>query len=187
MATGGERPGGAGSGPGAGGAEPSRPRDRRATHRAAIEIPAVLDLGTREVHCTIRDLSVQGIALSLKESIPPGMVVRVVFRLPNARQPVEVTSVLVRASGGREEGRVGLQFVQPNADSVRAIETFVARNRTDRPFSGATRGGRAPAEAARQGSGDSLSGLYRKAVDEVATAEKRQRGFFARWRRGGKS
>ena len=187
MATEGKMPDGAADGAAAGGAAPPRPRDRRATHRAAIEIPAVLDLGTRQVHCTIRDLSVQGIALSLRESIPPGMVVRVVFRLPNARQPVEVTGVLVRASGGRAEGTVGLQFVQPSADSVRAIETFVARNRSDRPFSGAARGGRAPAEVERKGKGDSLSGLYRKAVDDVAAAEKRQRGFFARWRRGGRS
>lgn len=179
-------PNSVGNGPGAG-APPRAPRDRRATHRAAIEIPAVLNLGTREVHCTIRDLSVQGIALSVKESIPPGMVVRITFRLPNSRQPVEVTSVMVRASGGGAESTIGLQFVQPNADSVRVIETFVDRNRSDRPFSGAARGGRARVEGERQGTGDSLSGLYRKAVDEVAAAKKRRRGFFARWRRGGKS
>ena len=86
----------AGSGAGA-------PRDRRATSRAAIEIPAVLHVGTQELACSVRDLSIKGIALTLKESVAPGMVVRVVFRLPNSRQPVSVSGTLTRQSGSRSE------------------------------------------------------------------------------------
>ena len=173
---------GPGNDAGSGGRRPAGPRDRRATHRAAIEIPAVLQVGNRDIHCSIRDLSTQGIALALKESVAPGMVVRVVFRLPNSRQPVEVTGVLVRSAGGRTDNTVGLQFVQPDADSVRVIETFVARNRSDRPFSR----GRGPDTARVQTSESaaSLKGLYQAAVDDVVEKPGKRRGLLARWRRG---
>lgn len=182
-----------GKGAGGGAAGPARPRDRRATHRAAIEIPAVLRVGNRNLDCSIRDLSTKGIALSLKESVAPGMVVRVVFRLPNARQPVEVAGVLVRQVGGRMESTVGLEFIDPGADALRDIRTFVERNRSDLPFSRRERGpGKTGPDTARVvvgesgGSAASLRGLYRKAVDDVAEKGGERRGLLARWlRRGG--
>ena len=165
------------------------PRDRRATHRAALEIPAVLHVGTRHVDCSIRNLSREGIALAVKESVAPGMVVRVVFRLPNARQLVEVAGVLVRTGGGRSENVVGLQFIEPNADAVRVIDTFVARNRSDLPFS--ERPPEAPTapgvEVVDSRPTESLEGLYKRAVSDVAEKGGKRRGLFARWRRRGKS
>ncbi len=161
-----------GSGQGA-----SAPRDRRASHRAAIEIPAALHIGSRRIDCSIRNLSAQGIALAIRESVAPGMVVRVVFRLPNARQPVEVAGVLVRSVGGRDGNTLGLEFIEPDADTVRTIKTFVARNRTDRPFSRADGPGRA---------GDALEGLYERAVSEVAEKTGKRRSLFDRWKRRGK-
>lgn len=163
------------------------PRDRRATHRAAIEIPASIHLGSRRIGCSIRNLSAQGIALTSRESVAPGMVVRVVFRLPNARQPLDVAGVLVRSVGGRDGATVGLQFIEPDADAVRAIETFVARNRSDRPFSGGG-GAAAPAKdgGGRERRADPLAGLYKRAVSEVAEKSGKRRGLFARWRRRGK-
>ncbi len=164
--------------------KPVRPRDRRATHRAGIEIPAVIQLGMREVACSVRDLSTRGISLVVKESLAPGMVVRAVFRLPNARRPVEVTGVLVRQAGGRDKTTVGLQFVEPDADSVRIIRTFVGRNRSDRPFSRG--GGRDTARIEAGKSAASLQGLYEKAVDDVGEKGRKRRGFLARWlHRGG--
>jgi hypothetical protein len=173
-------------GRGAPGGRSGAPRDRRATHRAAIEIPAVLKMGAREVHCTIRDLGSQGVAVAVRESIAPGMVVRVVFRLPNARQPVEVAAVPLRSDGARREGRVGLSFIDPAPDAVRAIETFVARNRSDQPFSR-----RRAAAAGTPGAGTSESGhlldeLYNRAVSEVDEMGSRRPGVFERWRRRGR-
>ena len=159
------------------------PRDRRVTHRAAIEIPAVLHVGTREVDCSIRDLSSRGIALALKESVAPGMVVRVVFRLPNSRQPVQVSGVLVRTGGGRQDSTVGLQFIEPDADSVRVIDTFVARNRSDQPFSRDRARGPGATSADKSESGAPLEGLYKKAVTEVGEKTGKRRGLFDRWRR----
>lgn len=164
------------------GQSPGAPRDRRATHRAAIEIPAVMHVGTRVVDCSIRNLSTQGIALAIGESVAPGMVVRVVFRLPNARQPVEVAGVLVRTVGGLDDSTIGLQLIEPSADSVRVLETFVARNRSDQPFSLGRADGRRAAGADRSKSGARLDGLYKKAVDEVAEKPGKRRGLFARLR-----
>lgn len=160
------------------------PRDRRASHRAAIEIPAALHLGSRRIDCSIRNLSAQGIALSIRESVAPGMVVRVVFRLPNARQPLEVAGVLVRSIGGRDGSTLGLQFIEPDADAVRAIETFVARNRSDGPFS---RGGaRGAAGGGRGRAGDRLERLYEKAVSEGAETSGKRWSLLERWRRRGR-
>lgn len=174
---------GSAKGPGGPRTAVGAPRDRRATHRAAIEIPAVLHVGTREVGCSIRNLSAQGIALALPESVAPGMVVRVVFRLPNSRQPVEVAGVLVRTVGGQHESTVGLQFIDPSADAVRVIDTFVARNRSDQPFSRERPSGRPAAEDEGNKSGARLEGLYKKAVDEVADKPGRRRGLFDLWRK----
>lgn len=164
------------------GASGGLPRDRRATARADIEIPAVLRVGTRDVACTIRNLSTQGIALAVTESVAPGMVVRVVFRLPNARQPIEVSGILVRIDGGRLLGTVGLQFIEPGADSVRDISTFVTRNRSDLPFSGRPAGARKSGRPDKSESGASLGGLYKRAVKEVAEKRAKRGGLFARWR-----
>jgi hypothetical protein len=163
------------------------PRDRRATHRAAIEIPAILHVGTREVACTVRDLSRQGIALVVKGSVAPGMVVRVGFRLPNSRQPVEVSGVLVRTDGGRHHSTIGLQFIEPNADAVRVIDTFVDRNRSDRPFSRRPARGRRLAGVDTSESGAALDGLYKKAVSDIDEKGGRRRGLFARWLHRAKS
>ena len=175
------------SGDSAGGSPPrppgsARPRDRRGTPRAAIEIPAVMRVGGREVNCSIRDLSTGGIALAVRESVAPGMVVRVVFRLPNARQPVEIAGTLVRRVGGPSGSRVGLEFVEPDPDALRAIETFVQRNRSDRPFS---RGADGPDTSQVTASEDAaaLRGLYQRAVDEVIDVPGKRRGLFDRFRR----
>lgn len=113
------------------------------------------------------------------------MVVRVVFRLPNSRQPLDLAGVLVRSVGGRDGATLGLQFIEPDADAVRAIDTFVARNRSDRPFS---RAGAGPAKdgGGRDRAADPLEGLYRRAISEVAEKTGKRRGLFARWRRRGK-
>ena len=169
-----------GGSPGASGG-PGGPRDRRTTHRAAIEIPAILHMGGRRVDCSLRDLSTRGIALAMRESLAPGMVVRVAFRLPNARQPVEVAGVLVRQAGGRDDGTVGLEFVEPDADTMRIIETFVDRNRSDRPFSHRRLDGPDTERVEVSEDAARLRGLYRKAVDDVAEKPKR-RGLLARWR-----
>lgn len=160
------------------------PRDRRARHRAAIEIPAALHIGNRRIDCSIRNVSTQGIALAIREGVAPGMVVRVVFRLPNARLPVDVAGVLVRSGGGRGGSTLGLQFIEPDADAVRTIETFVARNRSDGPFARAA--GRGTAEGGRGRTGDPLKGLYEKAVSEVAGKASKRRGLLDRWWRRGK-
>ena len=160
------------------------PRDRRASHRAAIEIPATLHIGSRRIDCSIRNLSTQGIALAIRESIAPGMVVRVTFRLPNARQPVEVAGILVRSVGGRGGSTLGLQFIEPDADAVRTIRTFVTRNRSDRPFSLAA--GRGAGGGRGRAVGDPLEGLYKRAVSEVAEKTGKRRGLLDRWRRRGK-
>ena len=160
----------------------ARPRDRRGTHRAAIEIPAVMRIGGREVSCSIRDLSTGGIALAVRESVAPGMVVRIIFRLPNARQPVEISGTLVRRVGGPGESLVGLEFVEPDPDALRIIETFVLRNRSDRPFS---RGADGPDTSRVAASEDTaaLRGLYQKAVDEVIDKPGKRRSLFHRFRR----
>ena len=134
------------------------------------------------MNCTVRDLSTHGIALTLRESLAPGMVVRVAFRLPNSRQPVEVAGVLVRQAGGREEGTVGLEFVQPNADTMRVIETFVDRNRSDRPFFRRRLDGPDTKRVEVSEDAARLRGLYQQAVDDVAERPKR-RGLLDRWRR----
>ncbi len=173
-------------GHGASGGRSGAPRDRRATPRAAIEIPAVLKMGSREVPCTIRDLGSQGIAVAVRESVVPGMVVRVAFRLPNARQPVEVAAVPLRSDGGRGEGRVGLSFIDPDPDAVRAIETFVARNRSDQPFSRRRAAAVGTAGAGASESGQSLDDLYDRAVSAVDEKVDKRPGLFERWRRRGR-
>lgn len=153
---------------------PKRPRDRRATHRAAIEIPAVLHVGTREVGCSIRDLSTRGIALVVRESLAPGMVVRVGFRLPNSRQAIDVAGVLVRAAGGRGQSTLGLEFVEPDADTVRTIRTFVERNRSDSPFSQRRRRGPDTLRVTHREQAEALRGIYQKAVGDKAKTGKRR-------------
>ena len=169
--------------PGAPAAGSNGPRTRRVAHRAAIEMPAVLRLGTRDVHCRIHDLSTQGVGLEVKESLAPGMVVRVVFRLPNARQPIEITAVPVRSHGGGREAVLGLKFVEPGPYAVRAIETFVARNRSDQAFSRRRQAGTPVASPDRSESGAALDDLYREAVSEVAEKKDRRGGLWRRWLR----
>lgn len=177
-----------GGGPPEGAADPGRPRDRRTTHRAAIEIPAVLRVGDRRVTCTVRDLSTTGISLTTGERLAPGIVVRVAFRLPNARVPVEVSGSLVRQSGSRAESTVGLRLVEPDAETMRTIKTFVSRNRSDRPFS------RRPGGSGRPDPGEleisdgeaELRGLYRRAVDGVGKKPQGRRGLLDRLLRRGR-
>ncbi len=143
--------------------------------------------GTGEVACSVRDLSTRGMALVLKQGLAPGMVVRVSFRLPNARQPLEVAGVLVRAAAELGNSTVGLQFVEPDADVLRAIETFVRRNRSDRPFSRRRWSGPDTGPVVTSGSAASLRGLYKKAVAEVGKKDGRRRGLLGRWLRRDRS
>jgi hypothetical protein len=165
------------------------PRDRRGGPRAAIEIPAVLHMGTRALACSIRDVSIQGIGLAVGESVAPGMVVRIVFRLPSSPQPIEVAATLARVAGSRNERVVGLQFVEPSADALHAIGTFVSRNRSDQPFSHRRRAadGGAGAEADESDSSASLAKLYERAVSDVENKPPKRGGLLDRWLRRDKS
>ena len=142
----------------------------------------MLRVGERAVDCKIQDISTRGVALAIRGGLPPGMAVRVVFRLPNARQPLEVAGVVVRQAGARTKSTVGLELVDPDADTVRAIETFVARNRSDRPFSRDREG---PDTDRIQVAEDAaaLRGLYREAVDQGAEQRGGRWRLFDRWRR----
>ena len=158
------------------------PRDRRQTPRAALGIPGVLGVGTRQVGCSILDMSRQGIALVVKETVASGMVVRLNFRLPNSHRPVEVAGVLVRSNRGQDGTTVGLQLIEPDADALRVIDMFVARNRSDRPFSGVgDHGADESADASQSERDESLEGLYQEAVSGVSKNTEKRRGFFARW------
>lgn len=170
---------------GSGGGPPRRaaPRDRRAANRAAIEIPAQLRVGTRELPCTLRDVSLEGIALNIGENIAAGMVVQVAFRLPNSRQPLEVACAPVSSEGGRQRGVLGLRFVDPTPEVQRVIGTFVERNRSDLPFSRRPPARSVPAGGGREGAGEVLDDLYQRAVHEVGEKRDERRGLFARWRR----
>lgn len=160
----------------------SAPRDRRATHRAAIDIPAVLHLGEEEFPCTILDLSVQGMAVSHKGGVPADAAVRLVFRLPNARQPLEVAGIVLRREPGTRSATLGIRLILPSEQVTAAIETWVSRNRSDRPFSRPGGGGATAGADPTERDGD-LAALYRSAVDGSAKKDGRRGGLFGRWRR----
>ncbi len=158
------------------------PRDRRSQHRAAMQIPATVQLGSETFDCSVRDLSVEGMAISHSGGAKLGSILRVVFRLPNSPQPIEVAGVLVRTEPLETRGAWGLRFVDPPAQAVRAISTYVARNRSDLPFSqraGTAGGDLGLPSAASTRYDNTLKRLYEQAVDE-ASQKKPKRGWFRR-------
>lgn len=181
----------------------SSPRDRRHTGRAKLDTTATVHLGSRTFVCTTRDVSAKGIALTHNEVAPTGSFLRLVLRLPGASRPLDLEGVLVRTAQEPGSATWGLEFHELLPHAAAALESYVADNRCDRPFSssaprlhyvrlqtsGTSAGPEGPVdqpdskEQSPPTQDERLRALYRRAVGGAVPGAPKPRRFWHRWGR----
>lgn len=83
--------------------------------------------------CEVGDLSLTGLLLSTKLSIPAGHAIEMQINLGASNKPVRVKGEVVRQVGpdkrrvGAEDGGIGIRFNQFSGDGQMRIESWVAR------------------------------------------------------------
>lgn len=109
-------------------------RERREMGRARLDTAAVVHVGSSELACGTRDLSVKGISLTRATEMPTGTFLRLVLRLPGTSRPIDLDGVLVRTAVEAGSTTWGLEFYEPARHVTEAVARYVAANRCDGPF-----------------------------------------------------
>ncbi|MDH3255132.1 MAG: PilZ domain-containing protein [Acidobacteriota bacterium] len=101
-------------------------RERRAAPRTAFETTATVHMVNQEFKCQTRNLSPEGLALAGHEAmVPAGTFMRVQFKLPKEKQPIDVDGILVRSDPRNTSMIWGLRFIEPPDGAQSKIESYL--------------------------------------------------------------
>jgi hypothetical protein len=101
----------------------------RIASRMMVRLKARIGDGDRQSFCQTGDLSVSGMFVRTDESYPLGSTLSYELMLPQEREPVFGTAVVVRhavAGEGKHEG-IGLRYVEFRAGSEARLHAYIER------------------------------------------------------------
>jgi uncharacterized protein (TIGR02266 family) len=105
--------------------------DKRRTPRVPIHFKVKVETVRGTFNGMGRDISEGGIGVYLKKLPPIGSPVEVLFQLPQADAPIEITGEVMyhhRGGAGVRDDWMGIRFVRMDADSQSQIHSFVKSN-----------------------------------------------------------
>ncbi len=105
--------------------------DKRRTPRVPIHFKVKVETVRGTFNGMGRDISEGGIGVYLKKLPPIGSPVEVIFQLPQADAPIEITGEVMyhhRGGAGVRDDWMGIRFVRMDADSQSQIHRFVKSN-----------------------------------------------------------
>lgn len=100
-------------------------KERKRASRTAVEIPAIVFVGSDRLQCRLLNVSATGIALASSSRRPRGAWVRIHFQLPGQLEITEADAVLVRSDERGPEAEWGVEFLNLRPEARAQLHEFV--------------------------------------------------------------